>query len=163
LKTGHLFSFSTRATERFATNDFHGNPITSRCSFPQALRQPSAVRLSVVCCRIRGTGDAADELDDFDNVKDAGGGTTAERWMNGLQNLAVEPQTDADDPPSTPWISGRVGRLQTMENFDNLSSDFSFNNGGVLLFTFATVLAKSGMDLPLTTPLSATAALLSLH
>jgi hypothetical protein len=45
--------------------------------------------------------------------------------------------------------SGGVGRLQTMENIDNLSSDFSFYAGGLLLFTFATVLSKSGMDQPL--------------
>ena len=94
LKTRHLFSFSTRAT-RFAVND---SALTRRCSFPQALQQPSTVHLSAVCCRIRGTGDAADELDDFDNVKDAGGGRMAERWMNGLQNLATKPLMDARRP-----------------------------------------------------------------
>ena len=59
------------------------------------------------------------------------------------------PQKTPEDRRSTLQSSGGVGRLQTMENIDNLSSDFSFYASGLLLFTFATDLSKSGMDQPL--------------
>ena len=65
------------------------------------------------------------------------------------ENLAVKPSRDGQRLPSTLRSSGRIGRLQTMEFFDNSLRFSSPTTAELLLFTFATVLPKSGSDQPL--------------
>ena len=65
-------------------------------------------------------------------------------------NFAATPSKDAWRPSSTLQSTGHLGMLRTMANFDNLPSNFSGEIAGLVLFGFATISSKSGIDQLLT-------------
>ena len=97
-------------------------------------------------------GEAANELDDIDN---AGGRTAEERQTNGRRTAEErhpKPCCQAQDGPNNPPSAAELWtRRQTSDDGEsNNSPRFpSLTMAELLLFTFATVLSKSGRDQPL--------------
>ena len=107
--------------------------------------------LSHLCCLPLDsrTGEAANELDD---VNDAGGRTAEERQKNGRrtasQTLLSSRRRTPNNPPSAAELWTR--RQTSDDGESNNSLRFSSpTTAELLLFTFATVLSKSGSDQPL--------------
>src|SRR6202161_1294349 len=152
-KTNNLFSvFDSTDGALYASSnpmatslfyDFHGNPLLL------AWRQPSTVRLSIICSRIRGLGmplRSSDELDNVMEAEDAGGRTADERQH---QTLLRSPQKMPD------------GRHQLCRALDTLACfgrwrtlaiylGISLYDGRLDVVLIATVLAKLGIDQLLT-------------
>jgi hypothetical protein len=145
-KMDNLFSFSSpmiglnAKVNSGSSFDYQRLPLTS--SLASAFRDLP----SVVCRRIQGTGEAGDELDEADDADDSGGGMAEEWQRNGgrtaSKTLLSSPQEMAN------------GCRQQYRALDTSPDSRRWRNLTILssfllrrwLFTFATVLARSGSD-----------------
>ena len=149
LENGQFILLFIANDGHWAIVDFHGNRLVLRSPdvtpLPQAWRQPSSVSSLLFAVGFK----------DWRGCKRAGRCQRCRRKNGGrtADERHLKPCCQAlDGRPTTLrqlQSSGHVGRLQTMEFFDNSLRFSSPTTAELLLFTFATVLSKLGSDQPL--------------